>query len=245
MPRNLRDSELEAPGRDAGRPVHPVPDGGSQLRLRGHRSVGEGPRHARRAARRDALRERRAAPVAAVQAAGPHRASRRRRGLRARERLPAADAPDAGRRHRPLHRRRRLRREHARRSACCAISRSSTRATSPSAASSSPRKSCAPTASAWRKPAAPRRKAACRATTSPRCSTRSSTTCRQQVSRSLQFFLASGSGREQPEQILICGGCANIPGVADVIASRVGIPAERGDPLGQMKISSRAPRRRA
>ena len=38
----------------------------------------------------------------------------------------------------------------------------------------------------------------------------------------------------------ICGGCANIPGVADVIASRVGIPAERGDPLGQMKISTRA-----
>jgi type IV pilus assembly protein PilM len=62
----------------------------------------------------------------------------------------------------------------------------------------------------------------------------------QQVSRSLQFYLASGGGREQPEQILICGGCANIPGVADVIASRVGIPAERGDPLGQMKLSSKA-----
>ena len=35
----------------------------------------------------------------------------------------------------------------------------------------------------------------------------------QQVSRSLQFYLASGSGREQPEKILVCGGCANIPGV--------------------------------
>jgi type IV pilus assembly protein PilM len=33
----------------------------------------------------------------------------------------------------------------------------------------------------------------------------------QQVSRSLQFYLASGSGRSQPDQILICGGCANIP----------------------------------
>lgn len=62
----------------------------------------------------------------------------------------------------------------------------------------------------------------------------------QQVSRSLQFYLASGSGREQPEKILTCGGCANIPGVADVIASRVGIAAERGDPLGGMKLSSRA-----
>lgn len=62
----------------------------------------------------------------------------------------------------------------------------------------------------------------------------------QQVSRSLQFYLASGSGREQPEKILVCGGCANIAGVDDVIASRVGIAAERGDPLGQMKVSSKA-----
>jgi type IV pilus assembly protein PilM len=62
----------------------------------------------------------------------------------------------------------------------------------------------------------------------------------QQVSRSLQFFLASGSGREQPDQILICGGCANIPGVADVVGSRVGVPTQIGDPLGHMKVSSRA-----
>jgi type IV pilus assembly protein PilM len=62
----------------------------------------------------------------------------------------------------------------------------------------------------------------------------------QQVSRSLQFYLASGTGREQPDKILVCGGCANIAGVADVIQSRVGIPAERGDPLGQMKLTSRA-----
>ncbi len=56
----------------------------------------------------------------------------------------------------------------------------------------------------------------------------------QQVSRSLQFYLASGTGREQPDKILVCGGCANIPGVADVVQSRVGIEAERGDPLGPM-----------
>ena len=62
----------------------------------------------------------------------------------------------------------------------------------------------------------------------------------QQVSRSLQFFLASGTNREQPEQILVCGGCANIPGVADVISSRVGIPTQVGNPLGMMKISSKA-----
>src|SRR4029453_4241408 len=62
----------------------------------------------------------------------------------------------------------------------------------------------------------------------------------QQVSRSLQFFLASGAGREQPEQILICGGCANIPGGAEMIQSRVGIESQRGDPLGQMKVSQKA-----
>ncbi len=62
----------------------------------------------------------------------------------------------------------------------------------------------------------------------------------QQVSRSLQFYLASGGGREPPDQILICGGCANIPGVAEVIASRVNIPTSVGDPLGRMKIASKA-----
>ena len=62
----------------------------------------------------------------------------------------------------------------------------------------------------------------------------------QQISRSLQFYLASGSGREQPEKILICGGCANIPGAAEVVQSRIGVEAEKGDPLGQMRISSRA-----
>jgi len=60
----------------------------------------------------------------------------------------------------------------------------------------------------------------------------------QQVSRSLQFYLASGGGREQPDMILVCGGCANIPGIADVISSRVGIPTEVGDPLGQMAALS-------
>jgi type IV pilus assembly protein PilM len=62
----------------------------------------------------------------------------------------------------------------------------------------------------------------------------------QQVSRSLQFFLASGGGRDQPDQILICGGCANIPGVADMVSSKVGIPTEIGDPLGYVKVSSKA-----
>jgi type IV pilus assembly protein PilM len=62
----------------------------------------------------------------------------------------------------------------------------------------------------------------------------------QQVSRGLQFYMASGVSRETPEILLVCGGCANIPGIAEVISSRVGIPAERADPLGQMDLSSKA-----
>jgi type IV pilus assembly protein PilM len=62
----------------------------------------------------------------------------------------------------------------------------------------------------------------------------------QQVSRSLQFYLASVQGSDQPDQILVCGGCANIPGVADMIASKVGIPTDIGDPFGDMKISTKA-----
>ena len=59
----------------------------------------------------------------------------------------------------------------------------------------------------------------------------------QQVSRSLQFYLASGSGRDQPEKILICGGCANISGVSDVISEprryhrREGRPARSDETL--------------
>jgi len=60
----------------------------------------------------------------------------------------------------------------------------------------------------------------------------------QQVSRSLQFYLASGSGREQPEKIVVCGGCANIPGVAEVISSRVGIAAEKGDATHSARSAS-------
>jgi type IV pilus assembly protein PilM len=87
-------------------------------------------------------------------------------------------------------------------------------------------------------PAAPRRRAGCPPTTRPSAFRFH----RRHVpaGEPSAVLPASSSGREQPELILICGGCANIPGVADVIASRVGIPAERGDPLGQMKISTRA-----
>ena len=202
-------------------------------------AVGEGSRHAstccssRRAPRTSSSARPRCRPP------GLTAQHRRRRGLRARERLPAADAPDARRRHRPLHRRRRLRREQHHVQRAARTSRSSTRATSPSAASSSPKKSCAPTALSMEEAGRAKKEGGLPAQLPGRSArpvhrrhvaSRSAARCSSTSPRA--------AGREQPEQILICGGCANIPGVADVIASRVGIPAERGDPLGQMKISS-------
>jgi type IV pilus assembly protein PilM len=59
----------------------------------------------------------------------------------------------------------------------------------------------------------------------------------QQVIRARQFYMAAGNDREQPEKILVCGGCSSIPGVADLMASRIGIAAEKADPLGQITVT--------
>jgi type IV pilus assembly protein PilM len=76
--------------------------------------------------------------------------------------------------------------------------------------------------SRWKRPAAPRRKAACPAITSR--SARPVHRRHDPAGQPLAAVLPGlRLGREQPEKILICGGCANIPGVADVISSRVGI----------------------
>ena len=112
--------------------------------------------------------------------------------------------------------------------------------TLPSAGSSSPKRSCAPTDSPWRRPGRAKKEGGLPSNYQPEVLDPFIDDMTQQVSRSLQFYLASGSGRSQPDQILICGGCANIPGVAEVISSRVGVPADKGDPLGNMKVSSKA-----
>jgi type IV pilus assembly protein PilM len=62
----------------------------------------------------------------------------------------------------------------------------------------------------------------------------------QQVNRSLQFFLSSNSQFETVDQVILCGGCAAIPGVDELIADRVGIPVVVGNPFGEMKVSPRA-----
>ena len=62
----------------------------------------------------------------------------------------------------------------------------------------------------------------------------------QQVNRSIQFFLSSQSEFSELDQIMICGGCGAIPGAAEHIADRVGTQTAIGDPLGQMKLASKA-----
>ena len=62
----------------------------------------------------------------------------------------------------------------------------------------------------------------------------------QQVNRALQYYLASSPDREQPQQIIICGGCANITGVDLVIKSKVNTKVVIGNPIGNMSQSSRA-----
>ena len=62
----------------------------------------------------------------------------------------------------------------------------------------------------------------------------------QTVNRSLQFFLSSTSEYSHLDQIMICGGCAAIPGASDRVGEKLGTPTVVGNPFGQMKMSSRA-----
>jgi len=62
----------------------------------------------------------------------------------------------------------------------------------------------------------------------------------QTVNRSLQFFLSSTSEYTHLDQIIVCGGCAGIPGAAERISEKMGVPSVIGNPFGQMKVSSRA-----
>lgn len=62
----------------------------------------------------------------------------------------------------------------------------------------------------------------------------------RQVSRSLQFFLASQNDAGQPVQVLVGGGCAKLPGVAGAVQERLGIPAQIVDPLGHLSVGGKA-----
>lgn len=60
----------------------------------------------------------------------------------------------------------------------------------------------------------------------------------QQVSRLLQFFFA-GSEHSRVDQVVLAGGCAAIPGAAELLEEQLGVPAVVANPLANMSLSNR------
>jgi type IV pilus assembly protein PilM len=60
----------------------------------------------------------------------------------------------------------------------------------------------------------------------------------QQVSRLLQFFYA-GSEFNRVDQIVLAGGCASIPGVAEMVEEQLGVLTLVANPLASMSLSNR------
>lgn len=60
----------------------------------------------------------------------------------------------------------------------------------------------------------------------------------QQVSRLLQFFYA-GSEYNRVDQIVIAGGCAAIPGIAQMVEEQLGVPTMIANPLAHMTLGPR------
>jgi type IV pilus assembly protein PilM len=60
----------------------------------------------------------------------------------------------------------------------------------------------------------------------------------QQVSRLLQFFYA-GSEFNRVDQIVLAGGCASIPGIAEMIEEQLGVPTVVANPLAHMTLGPR------
>jgi len=60
----------------------------------------------------------------------------------------------------------------------------------------------------------------------------------QQISRLLQFFYA-GSEFNRVDQIVLAGGCASIPGIADMVEEQLGVPTVVANPLAQMTLGPR------
>lgn len=60
----------------------------------------------------------------------------------------------------------------------------------------------------------------------------------QQVSRSLQFFFSS-SQSTRVDQVVLAGGCANIPGAAALIEAKTGIPTSIANPFADMALAPR------
>ncbi len=68
-------------------------------------------------------------------------------------------------------------------------------------------------------------------------------TMAQQVGRFLQFFYSS-SEHEHVDYIALAGGCASIPGVAELVESNLGISTGIANPFSSVQISNRVAKQR-
>lgn len=62
----------------------------------------------------------------------------------------------------------------------------------------------------------------------------------QQIDRSLQFYYASPGRHDTASQVILAGGCAQIPGVAEAIEERLQIPTVVAQPFAGMSVAPRA-----
>lgn len=60
----------------------------------------------------------------------------------------------------------------------------------------------------------------------------------QEIMRALQFFYSS-SPFNSVDQLLLAGGCSQIPGIDELVAARLGVPAMVANPFASMSLSSR------
>ncbi len=68
-------------------------------------------------------------------------------------------------------------------------------------------------------------------------------TMAQQVGRFLQFFYSS-SEHENVDYIALAGGCAGIPGIAELVESNLGIQTGIANPFGSVKLSGKIAKQR-
>lgn len=62
----------------------------------------------------------------------------------------------------------------------------------------------------------------------------------QQANRALQYYYASTTEHATVDQIVICGGCAAIPGAVEVITETVSMPALVANPFARISLSGKA-----
>jgi type IV pilus assembly protein PilM len=60
----------------------------------------------------------------------------------------------------------------------------------------------------------------------------------QEIMRALQFFYSS-SPFNSVDQVLLAGGCAQIAGIDELVAARVGVPAAVANPFSSMSLAAR------